>query len=139
MVANSDSFGQTASHNDHERETGGPLVAVSEEIRAKRRINSIRIPLAVTGLYHSLRLLNGEVLKGAIPIEALDERINSFPLPSDLAGMTVLDVGPWDGYFTFEMERRGAQVTAIDYVDLDTFRAISHYTRSSAKYLRMDV
>lgn len=32
----------------------------------------------------------------------------------DFAGKTVLEVGPANGYFTFEMERRGAQVTCLD-------------------------
>jgi O-methyltransferase len=30
------------------------------------------------------------------------------------AGKTVLEVGPANGCFTFEMERRGAQVTCLD-------------------------
>jgi 2-polyprenyl-3-methyl-5-hydroxy-6-metoxy-1,4-benzoquinol methylase len=33
-----------------------------------------------------------------------------FGLPEDLTGLTVLDVGAWDGGFSFEAERRGAQV-----------------------------
>ena len=35
-------------------------------------------------------------------------------LPDRLAGQTVLDVGAWDGYYSFEMERRGADVLATD-------------------------
>ena len=33
-----------------------------------------------------------------------------FGLPEDLAGKTVLDVGGWDGFFSFEAERRGASL-----------------------------
>ena len=53
--------------------------------------------------------------------------------------MRVLDIGPWDGFYTFEMERRGAEVTAIDYVDLDTFRALHRVFESRAEYRQMDV
>jgi tRNA (mo5U34)-methyltransferase len=36
-------------------------------------------------------------------------------LPDDLRGKTVLDVGAWDGFFSFECERRGAErVLATD-------------------------
>jgi tRNA (mo5U34)-methyltransferase len=36
-------------------------------------------------------------------------------LPSDLRGLSVLDVGAWDGFFSFEAERRGAaRVVALD-------------------------
>ena len=35
-------------------------------------------------------------------------------LPDHLVGQTVLDVGAWDGYYSFEMERRGADVLATD-------------------------
>jgi tRNA (mo5U34)-methyltransferase len=41
-------------------------------------------------------------------------------LPKDLAGATVLDIGPWNGAFSFEAVRRGAQhVTAIGPEDPD--------------------
>jgi tRNA (mo5U34)-methyltransferase len=36
-------------------------------------------------------------------------------LPEDLSGRTVLDVGAWDGFYSFEMERRGASVLATDH------------------------
>lgn len=35
-------------------------------------------------------------------------------LPDRLDGRTVLDVGAWDGFYAFEMERRGAEVLATD-------------------------
>jgi tRNA (mo5U34)-methyltransferase len=35
-------------------------------------------------------------------------------LPERLAGQSVLDVGAWDGFYSFEMERRGADVLATD-------------------------
>lgn len=40
-------------------------------------------------------------------------------LPRDASGLRVLDVGCSDGYFSFEMERRGAEVVAVDFVPED--------------------
>ena len=37
-------------------------------------------------------------------------------LPKSMANMRALDIGCSDGYFSFEMERRGAHVTAMDFV-----------------------
>ncbi|MBL6750792.1 MAG: DUF1698 domain-containing protein [Nevskia sp.] len=42
-------------------------------------------------------------------------RLPHLELPVDLRGKTVLDVGAWDGFFSFEAERRGAaRVLATD-------------------------
>jgi tRNA (mo5U34)-methyltransferase len=105
----------------------------------QRSINPIRDPLAEAGLYHSFRLPDGRLLRGAMTIEYQMLRLESFGLPADLLGKRALDIGPWDGHFTFELERLGAELTAIDYVDLDTFRALHRAFRSNARYLRMDV
>jgi len=104
-----------------------------------RSRNPVREGLERTGLYHSFRLPDGRILEGAMPLEFLEGRVASFNLPQDLRGKRVLDIGPWDGYFTFEMERRGAEVTAIDYADLDTFRALHRAYNSRARYLRLDL
>lgn len=37
-----------------------------------------------------------------------------FGLPYDLKGKRVADIGGWDGYFSFEAEKRGALVTNFD-------------------------
>jgi len=36
-------------------------------------------------------------------------RLSHFGLPSDLRGKRVLDIGAWDGWFSFECERRGSR------------------------------
>ena len=42
-------------------------------------------------------------------------RLKLFQIPEDLRGKTVLDIGAWDGFFSFECERRGAaRVVALD-------------------------
>jgi len=43
------------------------------------------------------------------------EKLKSIKMPEDLTGWSVLDIGAWDGYFSFVAERRGAkEVIAID-------------------------
>src|SRR4051812_26177689 len=37
--------------------------------------------------------------------------LDELGLPQSLLGLRALDIGAWDGPFTFELERRGAQVT----------------------------
>lgn len=110
-----------------------------EEIRRRRRLNEARQVLLDTGFYHSFEFPDGTRIDGAIPLGYLNERLGSFPIPENLTGKSVLDIGPWDGFFTFAMERRGAAVTAIDYVDLDSFRLLAEQFGSQAKYLRMEV
>ena len=62
--------------------------------------------------YHTIDLGHGIVTDGA---DNTPERLARLQLPSSFAGKTVLDVGAWDGFFSFEAERRGAaRVVATD-------------------------
>ena len=45
--------------------------------------------------------------------------VGAFQFPSDMKGMTALDVGSATGFFAFEFERRGAQVTSVDLPSLE--------------------
>ncbi len=44
----------------------------------------------------------------------LRAHVESYGLPERMDGMRVLDIGTWDGFWAFEMERRGATVVALD-------------------------
>ncbi|MES1256952.1 MAG: class I SAM-dependent methyltransferase, partial [Acidobacteriota bacterium] len=70
--------------------------------------------LSKLGWYHSIELPDGGVIPGHQSLEQQRRRLDQFPLPRDLRGKRVLDIGAWDGWFSFEMERRGAQVLAVD-------------------------
>jgi tRNA (mo5U34)-methyltransferase len=70
--------------------------------------------LSKLGWYHSIELPGGSVIEGHQTIQQLRARIRQFPIPEDLTGKRVLDIGAWDGWFSFEMERRGAEVLALD-------------------------
>lgn len=108
-------------------------------VREQRRRNTTQPGLDATGLYHSFVLPDGRVLPGAMTVEEAYDRLKSYGLPEDLTAMRVLDVGPWDGFYTFECERRGAFVTAVDYVDYDTFRELARAFQSKADYRQLDV
>lgn len=62
--------------------------------------------------FHTMTLGPGLVTPGTIDPAT---RLARLDLPSDLGGRTVLDIGAWDGFFSFEAERRGAsRVLATD-------------------------
>lgn len=62
--------------------------------------------------FHTIDLGHGIVTPG---YDASPQRLRRIGMPSDLTGLTVLDIGAWDGFFSFEAERRGARrVVAVD-------------------------
>jgi tRNA (mo5U34)-methyltransferase len=65
--------------------------------------------------YHTLDLGNGVVTSGMFDHRGISEQN---VLPADLSGLRCLDVGTMDGFWAFEMERRGAaEVVAVDLDD----------------------
>jgi tRNA (mo5U34)-methyltransferase len=71
----------------------------------------------LTQWYHSIELAPGEVTPGWFDTRGAAAKV---PLPPRLDGLRCLDVGTWDGFWAFEMERRGAgEVVAIDIDDPD--------------------
>lgn len=70
---------------------------------------------AMVAWFHSIDLGDGVVTSGLKSSERLALEANGLNLP-DLTGKSVLDIGAWDGYFSFEAERRGAaRVVALDH------------------------
>ena len=66
------------------------------------------------GWYHTLELAPGHTTKGMFDLRPV---MDNYGLPARLDGKRVLDVGTWDGFWAFEMERRGAEVVALDIDD----------------------
>lgn len=65
--------------------------------------------------YHTIELAPGAVTPGWVDARGLAPRM---PMPARLDGMRCLDVATFDGFWAFEMERRGAAETvAIDVLD----------------------
>ncbi|MGH9837794.1 MAG: DUF1698 domain-containing protein [Blastocatellia bacterium] len=88
----------------------------AEEIRKKLECDAARsnAEIAAGSWWHSIDLGNGVVTPGVHPIEELRDNFARFKLPDDLGGKTLLDIGCWDGFYSFEAERRGARVTSAD-------------------------
>jgi tRNA (mo5U34)-methyltransferase len=65
--------------------------------------------------WHSIDLGSGIVTPGRKTPKILDAELARSRLP-DLHGRSVLDIGAWDGYFSFQAERLGARrVVALDH------------------------
>jgi tRNA (mo5U34)-methyltransferase len=81
------------------------MAAVAKELRER---------VSAVDWYHTIELAPGVVTDGMF-----DHRpyVDRYGLPADLTGKRALDVGTFDGFWAFELERRGAQVVAIDIDD----------------------
>jgi tRNA (mo5U34)-methyltransferase len=66
------------------------------------------------GWYHTIELGDGQVTEGMFDLRGYIDR---YGLPERMDGLRALDVGTWDGFWAFEMERRGAEVVALDLDD----------------------
>jgi len=68
---------------------------------------------AVRRWYHPIEVRPGIITPGANDAPRV---LATLDLPADCHGLRVLDLGTRDGFFAFELERRGAEVVAVDYV-----------------------
>jgi tRNA (mo5U34)-methyltransferase len=61
--------------------------------------------------YQTQELAPGMVTQGMFDLRPYVDR---YGIPDDLTGMRALDVGTFEGFWAFELERRGAQVVGLD-------------------------
>ena len=100
------------------------VLDVSDERVGRARIDRAAALAAVAGAspelaeavvalpwYHTLELAPGVTTCGVYDHRPL---VPHYGLPADLAGVRALDVGTADGFWAFELERRGADVVAVD-------------------------
>lgn len=106
---------------------------------------SLRSRVAALRWFHTIDLGGGIVTKG---FDNPAVRLPRLHLPDALAGKTVLDIGAWDGFFSFEAERRGAaRVVASDYFSWhgegwgskEPFRLAREVLRSRVEDVDIDV
>lgn len=75
-------------------------------------LNDLKKEVAKIKWFHTINLGNGIITPG---VDNSFEKLKRIGLSGNLKGMTVLDIGAWDGFFSFEAERRGAShVLATD-------------------------
>lgn len=108
-------------------------------VREARKRQDRSKELAEKRWYHSFELPDGTLIDGVNPLPRLRERFARFPIPADLHGKRVLDIGAWDGWFRFEAERRGAAVTAIDCVEAPHFVELQRTLSSKVDYRILDI
>jgi len=96
--------------------------------------------------HHSIDFGNGVVTPGQ---DNSARKLKRLKLPDSFAGKTVLDVGAWDGFFSFEAERRGASRVlatdsfvwrgAVDWADKSGFDLSKKVLRSRVEEKEIDV
>lgn len=99
--------------------------------KAKRLIESYK------GWYGQMDLLPGLAAPGSVNLR---QKLAAIELPESLEGKSVLEIGPADGFFCFECERRGAErVVGLDYVPSKGFVLAKEILGSQARLVPGDV
>jgi tRNA (mo5U34)-methyltransferase len=98
---------------------------------------------ALPGYWHSpIDLGHGINTKPGRTEKRFARRLKLLGIPEDLRGKRVLDVGTWDGFFALELERRGAEVHAVDIWDdngLEHLKFVLKVRGSKIQHQRMDI
>lgn len=92
--------------------------------------------------YSPIDLGHGVVTKDWHTQRRFARRLRLMQIPEDLTNKKVLDIGAWDGFFSFEFERRGAKVLSIDIWDeaaLSNFLFAREKLNSTVEYKKIDV
>lgn len=106
--------GRHAERVDHAGERGiGTVGAVA---LPGGSIEALRMEVEDVEWYHTIELAPGVVTPGWFDTRQI---VHELPFPASLAGRRCLDVATFDGFWAFEMERRGAaEVVAIDLLNI---------------------
>src|SRR5215212_6968797 len=91
-----------------------PMSSTSASSGTSRRIRSRLVSSMGMGWYHTIELAPGQETEGMFDLRPFVDR---YGLPESLEGKRCLDVGTWDGFWAFEIERRGGEVVGIDLDD----------------------
>jgi len=88
---------------------------IMEKIRKKlqKDVNKVKF------WWHKIELGHGVVTPGQTSQRIQNIRAQAIPQP--LNGKSVLDIGCWDGFFSFWCEEKGAIVTAVDNYQYNKF------------------
>jgi tRNA (mo5U34)-methyltransferase len=88
--------------------------------------------------WHKMDLGDGVITNGPDPTE---NKAKMWQLTEDIfKGKTVLDIGAWDGYFSFLAERSGAkEVTALDIGKKEGFEFAHKIYNSKVNYVIKDI
>ncbi|HKQ75028.1 MAG TPA: DUF1698 domain-containing protein [Blastocatellia bacterium] len=116
---------------------------VKESLDLRESVNladrAKREELLTHGWWHSIDLGGGRITPGARKIDELRDIYACFELPIDLTGKRALDIGCRDGFFSFEAERHGAEVVAVDCWRPETFFEAHSALNSRVEFREMSV
>lgn len=90
--------------------------------------------------WHTIDIAPGVATPGSWELRPAARRM-PWPAGGDLSGLRCLDIGTMDGFWAFEMERRGAQeVVASDLLAVrPTFALAAELLRSQVSFLNVNV
>lgn len=92
----------------------GPSERFLEDVARRqdlRTSDDLTTRLGATWWYHTIDLPGGVTTPGFFDHRPL---VADYGLPESLAGQRVLDVATFDGFWAFELEKRGGDVVALD-------------------------
>lgn len=104
LAGRSDSGADTVATPQRDARLDVSRYADPEAAAIARRANEV-------DWYHAIELPHGVVTPGYVDHRAMRAR---YGLPGDMRGMRALEIATFDGFWSFEMERRGASVVAVD-------------------------
>jgi tRNA (mo5U34)-methyltransferase len=112
------------------RKQVAPMPLTDEQVRQAVR--------SVPHWYHRITLRPGIVTPG---VSDSVENLRRLQLPADCRGARALDLGARDGFFSFELERRGAEAVAVDYLPAERtgFRVAADALGSRVRYLHANL
>jgi tRNA (mo5U34)-methyltransferase len=87
-------------------------VKLAKPLRDATAVEQLRAAVANRPWFHTIDLGDAVVTPG---LDDSPFKLRTIGMPADLTGKRVLDIGAWDGFFSFEAERRGGMVTAVDH------------------------
>jgi tRNA (mo5U34)-methyltransferase len=98
-------------------------------VEEQDRETTQRLVDEISPWHHSIRVADGVVTPGGKTLQHHHQELLRLQLPN-LAGKSVLDIGAWDGYYTFMAEGAAAsRVVALDhYVWSVDFKKATEYT-----------
>jgi tRNA (mo5U34)-methyltransferase len=97
------------------------------------------VAMAAGSWWHSIDLGAGRVTPGVHPLAELQENYARLALPEDLSNRRLLDIGCWDGFYSFEAERHGAQVVSVDCWRPENFFKAKAALESRAEFHELSV
>jgi tRNA (mo5U34)-methyltransferase len=113
----------------------------TDGLRKKLEENAVsaNAEMAAGSWWHSIDLGQAGITRGVHPLEELRGNYALFSLPGDLSGKSLLDIGCWDGFYSFEAERNGARVTSVDCWRPENFFRAREALNSRAEFHELSV